>query len=102
MIELLVFYVHVVGFVAGFTKRWHEGGFVEGLLALLTMLLIFFVGWAMASFIVKFFMEAEGLGRFFNRDAAGLVLLTMGEAVFYYFYYREEKPRAEEPSGGGS
>jgi polyferredoxin len=97
MIELLVFYVHIVGIAVGFTKRWREDGLVEGILAVLTMLLIFFVGWAMASFIVKLFMAPEGFGRFFNRDAAGLVLLTLGEAVFYYFYYREEKPAADRP-----
>jgi hypothetical protein len=51
----------------------------------------------MASFIVKLFMAPEGFGRFFNRDAAGLVLLTLGETVFYYFYYREEKPAADRP-----
>jgi hypothetical protein len=98
MIELLVFYAHIVGISAGFTKRWHEDGLVEGILAVVTMLLIFFVGWAMASFIVKLFMDPEGFGRLFDRDAAGLLLLTLGEAVFYYFYYREEKPTADHPA----
>jgi hypothetical protein len=102
MIELLVFYLHVVGITAGFTRRWQEDGFLEGMLAVFTMVLIFFVGWAMSSFIVKLFMDPEGFGRFFNRDAAGLVLLTLGEAVFYYFYYRHERPPAEGVTGAGN
>ena len=36
-------------------------------------------------------MEKEGFGMFFNRDAASLLLLTVGESVLYYFYLRDEK-----------
>jgi hypothetical protein len=39
------------------------------------------------------FMAPEGLGPFFNRDAASLVLLTAGEAILYYFYFRKDRDR---------
>jgi uncharacterized membrane protein YhdT len=90
MIELFIFYIHVVGFTLGFTKRWQDDGLQEGFLALGTMALIFFVGWSMSSFVVKFFLGVEGFGKWMNRDAVSLLVLTAGEAVFYYFYYREE------------
>lgn len=96
MIPLLVFYVHIVALAAVFTKRWQEDGVVEGILGVFFMALIFFVGWAISSFIMKLFMSQEGLGTFFDRDAASLLLLTIAEAVFYYFYFRE-KP--EEGTG---
>jgi len=93
MIPLLVFYVHIVALTAVFTKRWQEDGLVEGFLGVFFMGLIFFVGWAISSFILKLFMSQEGMGVFLDRDAASLLLLTVAEAVFYYFYF-QEKPEA--------
>lgn len=102
MIELFVFYLHVVGIAAGFTKRWNEDGVGEGVLAVLSIALIFFVGWAMASFLVRLALPPEGLGKVLNRDAAALLLLTVSEAVFYYFYFRGENSSADAVSGAGS
>ena len=91
MIPLLVYYIHVVGTVAAFTKRWQEEGTVEGFLAVFFIALIFFVGWAISSFVLKFVMNQEGFGPMFDRDAASLLLLTIGEGVFYYFYTRRDE-----------
>ena len=90
MIPLLVFYIHVVALAAGFTKRYQDEGVAEGFLAVFFMALIFFVGWSIASFLLKLVMSVEGFGPAFNRDVASLVLLTVAEAVFYYFYLRGE------------
>ena len=96
MIDLLIFYVHAVAAAAVFTKRWQEGGTGEGFLSLAFMGLIFFVGWGMASFLVKLVMGPEGLGLYFNRDTAGLALLTVAEAVFYYFYFWSDESEGSE------
>ncbi len=88
MIPLLVFYVHIVGMAAAFTKRWQDEGLSEGFLALFFIALIFFVGWSMSSYIMKLLMPVEGLGPLFDRDAASLLLLAGMEAVFYTFYLR--------------
>ncbi|HXG00283.1 MAG TPA: hypothetical protein VNL69_05825 [Bacteroidota bacterium] len=95
MIPLLVFYLHIVAAAAIFTKRYQEEGVGEGLLAVFFMALIFFVGWAMASFIVRLVLPPEGFGPWFTRDAGALVLLTLGESVLYYFYFRDPGPREE-------
>ncbi len=88
MIDLAIFYAHIVAATAVFTKRWQEEGTGEAVLSLAFMALIFFVGWGMASFIVKLILPPEGLGRVFNRDTAGLTLLALAETFFYYFYFR--------------
>lgn len=100
MIPLLVFYIHVVAFVAVFTKRWQEDGLSEGILGVFFMGLIFFVGWSISSFVMKLFMTQEGLGLLFDRDAASLLFLTIAETVFYYFYFRDsaEEREAREKS----
>ena len=89
MIPLFVFYVHIVAVSAAFTKRWQEEGLAEGLLAVFFTALIFFVGWSIASFIMKLVMPREGLGILLDRDSASLLLLTASEGVFYYFYLRK-------------
>ncbi len=91
MIPLLVFYLHTVAFVAIFTRRYQAEGIGEGFLAVFFMALIFFVGWAMASFVMKLVMPPEGFVVWFDRDAASLLLLTVAESVLYYFYFRDEK-----------
>jgi len=99
MIPLLVFYVHVVAIAAMFTKRWQDEGLTEGILAVLFMGLIFFVGWSISSYILKFFMGQEGMGFLLDRDAASLLLLTAGEAVLYYYYFRREEGNGAEVTG---
>jgi hypothetical protein len=96
MVPLIVFYLHIVGSAAAFTHRWQEEGLGEGILAVFFVALIFFVGWGMASFVMKIFMPPEGLGKLFDRDAASLALLTLLEAVFYYFYLRSDETEPAE------
>jgi uncharacterized membrane protein YhdT len=96
MITLIVFYLHVVGMAYVFTKRWQEEGTGEGLLAVFFMALIFFVGWSMSSFLLRLVMDQEGFGRWFDRDAASLVLLTCAEVGLSILFVR----RAPPVSGG--
>jgi hypothetical protein len=95
MVELLVFYVHIVAFAAAFTKRWQEEGVSEGFLAVFFMALIFFVGWSMTSFVSRLIIAREGFGPLLDRDAFSLLLLTAAEAVFYYFYLRTGESRPD-------
>jgi enoyl-CoA hydratase/carnithine racemase len=101
VIPILVFYLHVVAIAGAFTKRWQEEGLVEGFLVVFFMALVFFVGWSISSFILKLFMPQAGLGYFFDRDAASLLLLTAGEGILYYFYTRKD-PTAEKAKEVGS
>ncbi len=102
MIPLLVFYVHVVAMAGAITKRWQDEGPGEAVLVFFFMALIFFVGWSITSFVMKLFMEKEGLGPLFDRDAASLLLLTAGEAILYTFFLRNGDKGEEQPSGTGS
>ena len=91
MIPLLVFYAHIVAVAGAYTKRWQDEGLSEGFLAVFFMALIFFVGWSMASFLMKLVMPAAGAGPALDRDSASLLLLTVAESVFYYFYLKSEE-----------
>ena len=91
MITLFIFYIHVVAAVALYTKRWQEADKKEGFLAAGFLLLVFSVGWSIATFIVKLFMDEKGLGIWFDRDTASLTLLTLVEVPFFYTQMIKEK-----------
>ena len=93
MIPLFVFYIHTLACVVAFTRRWQEGGWGEGLLAVGFIALIFAVGWSISTFIVQMFMDEQGFGFWFNRDAASLTLLTIMEGVFYFLQWEKRKRR---------
>lgn len=101
MVELLVFYVHVVAVATMFTKRWQDEGLSEGFLVVFFMVLIFFVGWSITTFLMKLVVEKEGFGMFLDRDAASLLLLTVGESILYYFYLRDDR-KPEDASDAGT
>ncbi len=96
MVPLIVFYLHVVAFAAVFTKRWQEEGLSEGILGVLFMALIFFVGWSMSSFLMRLILPPEGFGEYFDADAASLALLAVCESVFYYFYLKKDSRASKE------
>jgi hypothetical protein len=102
MIPLIVFYAHIVAFAAVFTKRWQEEGTGEGMLAILFMLLIFFVGWSMTAFVTHLVLEPKGFGKWLDADAVALAVLAAMESVFYYFYFRKDTPDTEEEEGATS
>jgi hypothetical protein len=95
----MVFYAHILALAAGFTKRYQEEGIAEGFLAVFFVALIFFVGWSISSFLLKFLIGPEGLGPLLDRDALSLLLLTAGEAVFYYFFLRDDTPPSTRGAG---
>ena len=88
MVTLFVFYLHTIAAVYAFTHQYQEEGIGAGTLAVAFMAIIFSVGWSISTFILKFLMTEKGFGLHLNRDAISLVLLTIGEAIFYYFYLK--------------
>jgi len=94
MITLFIFYLHTVGAVTAFTRRWQESGLGEGVLALAFIALIFSVGWSISAFLLGLFVEKKGFGIWFDRDAMSLVLLTMMEALFYYAQLKRKREPA--------
>lgn len=91
MIALFIFYVHIVAAVILYTKRWQEGDWKEGLLAVGFLALVFSVGWSISTFVLKLFMEEKGFGVWLDRDVLSLVLLLILEAVFFSIQLRRKR-----------
>ena len=94
MITLFIFFIHTIAAVATFTRRWQEDNLKEGLLAVGLFLLIFSVGWSMATVIVKPLISEKGFGIWLDRDTLALLVLTVGEGVFYYFQMKRKRVTA--------
>lgn len=54
------------------------------------IILLFSVGWSISTMLLKVFIEPEGFGIYFDRDAMSLTLLSIVEYFFYRFYYSDE------------
>jgi len=89
MIPLIIFYLHIVGMSAAFTSEYQKEGTGAAFLSVGFIVLIFSVGWTISTFVLKYIMSDAGFGIWLNRDAVSLLLLTIGEVIFYYNYYKD-------------
>jgi hypothetical protein len=101
MIALFIFYLHIVGFAAGFTREYQKEGLGAGFLTLGFMILIFSVGWSISSFLLRYVIGSGGFGIWLTRDTLSLILLTTGESIFYYFYFRDAAGSTSNPPNDG-
>jgi len=81
VITLFIFYLHTVGAATLFTLYWQDEGLKGGLVAVGFLVLIFSVGWPMATIVLKLFVPPGGIAPWLDRDTLSLLLLTSAEAV---------------------
>lgn len=91
MIEVILFYLHVVFFVYVFAKNYVEENLLSAFLSTIFVVVIFTVGWTFSAFVVGFFIPEQGFNRILTKPAFSLALLTSLEAIFYKFYYGSSK-----------
>ena len=87
MIEVIIFYVHVIFLVYIFAKTFVDEKFASALLSAIFVIIIFSVGWTLSAFVIAFFIPPQGLTRILTRAAFSLALLSTLEIIFYRFYY---------------
>ena len=90
MVTAFIFAAHFVFSLYIFSKKWQDENLKSAFLNLALILILFSIGWSIATIIAKLFMEPDGLGRFYNRDDFSLTILSIGEFFFYRFYYKED------------
>ncbi len=100
MIEVLIFYLHIVAALYAYTKNWQSGTIKDGFLAVGIILLMFSIGWAITSTIASLIMPAKWNTIFFNRDTLSLLLLVVPESIFYYYFFIKDKPIIKDSSNG--
>ena len=90
MIEVIVFYIHVVFFVYVFARNFVEENLQSAILSTIFVVIIFSVGWTLSAFFIVSFVPPEVLSKILTRAAFSLVLLSVLEFIFYKFYYSKK------------
>lgn len=90
MITALIFSGHLYFLLFIFTKKWQEESLQSAFINAALIIILFSVGWSIATMLLKIIIEPEGFGVHFDRDTIGLTLLSIVEYFFYKFYYSEK------------
>lgn len=100
MIEVLIFYLHLIGVLYAFTKFWQKSGIKEGILSVLVIGLFFAIGWALTGTLARVLMPQSWNSIYFTSDTLSLVLLIIPEFVlFYHFFLRDsDKETLDKPA----
>jgi len=96
MIEVTIFYIHVVFFVYLFCKNFVEENFLSAFLSLIFMVILFSVGWTISAFFISLVVPEAGLSRLLTKAAFSLSLLTFLEIIFYKFYLGKPKKTMQQ------
>lgn len=94
MIEVIIFYAHVIFLVYVFAKTFVEERFSNALLSAIFIVIIFSVGWTLSAFVIALFIPPQGLTRILTRAAFSLALLTLLEILLYKFYFSRKPVRS--------
>ncbi len=89
MVIAFIFLIHIIFTIYIFIKRQKSDSLSAAFIDLILIIIIFSVGWSVTTMIAKIFWEPIGFGKYFNRDAIALTLLTIGEVFFYRIYFKD-------------
>ncbi len=111
MVAALIFLIHIVAAIYAFLKYKKEG-MGEGLLAAAFVVIIFSVGWTISTMVAKLVfpstlvsgwisqLQETRLSRMVAKeltiDTFSLVLLSIGEGLFYYFYLQTGEQKGNQ------
>lgn len=96
MITALIFFIHLLFALIIFTKKWQEEKLSSAYANLALIGILFAVGWTISTMITKLFLEPQGFGIQFDRDAFSLTLLSISEYFFYRFYYADASTEGDK------
>lgn len=92
MLDIVIYHLHIVGFLYAFTRRWQEDGLKGGFLALSICALVFVIGWSLTGTIARMVMDAPTTPTWFTPDTLSLVMLLIPETAFFWmFFVREQR-----------
>ena len=96
MAAALIFAAHIIflGYIV--TQKWRKDSHSSALTNAALIIILFSVGWSIITMVLRLFVEPQGFGKHFDRDAIALTLLTIGEYFFYKYYYFPAKEITED------
>lgn len=89
MVIAIIFLIHIIFIIFIFRRRYLSDTLSSAFIDLILLTVIFSVGWSLTTFVTKLFFDPVGFGKYFNRDAISLTILTIGEFFFYRIYFKD-------------
>ena len=89
MIPGIIFLFHIIFIIIVFRMRYIRDSISSAFIDLVLIVILFSVGWSVATFIVKLFFDPSGFGEYFDRDAISLTVLSIAEFFFYRIYFAD-------------
>jgi len=96
MISALIFSAHLVFILIIFTIKWQNESLGTAFTNLALIIVLFAVGWSIATAVVKIFIDSKGFGIQFDSDTISLTILVTVEYFFYRFYYQDNKVKKDK------
>ena len=116
MTAAFIFFLHFCAAIYAFVTRRREGGMIDGVLAVAFLIIVFAVGWTIATvltnllFTPEFFIKwyyhqtdslfLRTLRKELNRDTISLLFLTFGEVGFYYLFLQGKEGESRQRRTG--
>lgn len=89
MAVAFIFLAHVFFTAIVFFKRKRKDSLSSGIIDVIFIIIIFSVGWSLATMVSKIIWDPIGFGKHFDRDAISLTILTIAEFLFYRVYFKD-------------
>ena len=89
MIAFAIFLIHIIFFSYIFRKISKKENVKQAFYNLLFMIIIFTAGWAFSTMIANAVFPESGYSVELSLDTISLLILTLGESMFYKFYYAD-------------
>jgi hypothetical protein len=102
MVSAIIFSAHLVFICVIFTKKWQDESLGTAFTNLALIIILFAVGWSIATSVIKIFIDSKGFGIQFDSDTISLTILSIVEYFFYKFYYSDSKPEEETITEDGT
>ncbi len=90
MIEIIIFYIHILSWLWAFTFTWQHKGLKNAFLSLAVLGFIFIIFWTITSPLARLIYPDSFHSVYFTKDTLSLVLVLIPESIFYYFYFVKE------------
>lgn len=87
MIEIFIFYLHIVSAIYVFVKNWQNRTLKDAFLGLGVFALVFSIGWALTGSLAYAIYPDKWKTPYFNHDTLSLVLLAIFESIFFYHFF---------------
>lgn len=91
MIAVFIFLAHIIFLFTIFIKKWKKESLSSGFFNAILIIILFTIGWSLSAMVVKLIFPLQGLSKEFNLDTLALIMVSLGEIVFYRFYYRNKE-----------